>query len=84
VLEDGDDETQAIAALLHGTAEDGGGRPLLARIRGECGDDVAEIVAAARNASIGMTRAASATARPAISSTFARSATWRSVRGPGR
>jgi hypothetical protein len=35
VLEDGDDETQAIAALLHGTAEDGGGRPLLARIRGE-------------------------------------------------
>jgi (p)ppGpp synthase/HD superfamily hydrolase len=46
VLEDGGDETQAIAALLHDAVEDGGGRPLLERIRGRFGDEVAEIVEA--------------------------------------
>jgi len=44
VLEDGGDETQAIAALLHDAAEDGGGRPMLDRIRSEFGDEVAAIV----------------------------------------
>jgi (p)ppGpp synthase/HD superfamily hydrolase len=46
VLEDGGDETQAIAALLHDAVEDGGGRPLLERIRSEFGANVAEIVTA--------------------------------------
>jgi (p)ppGpp synthase/HD superfamily hydrolase len=46
VLEDGGDETQAIAALLHDAVEDGGGRPLLERIRGRFGDEGAEIVEA--------------------------------------
>jgi hypothetical protein len=46
VLEDGGDETQAIAALLHDAAEDGGDRPMLDRIRAEFGDAVADIVEA--------------------------------------
>lgn len=46
VLEDGGDETQAIAALLHDAVEDGGGRPMLERIRTEFGEDVAAIVEA--------------------------------------
>jgi (p)ppGpp synthase/HD superfamily hydrolase len=46
VLEDGGDETQAIAALLHDAVEDGGGKPLLARIRSEFGAEVAAIVEA--------------------------------------
>jgi (p)ppGpp synthase/HD superfamily hydrolase len=46
VLEDGGDETQAIAALLHDAAEDGGGRPMLDRIRAEFGGEVAAIVEA--------------------------------------
>jgi (p)ppGpp synthase/HD superfamily hydrolase len=46
VLEDGGDETQAIAALLHDAAEDGGGRPMLERIRAVFGDEVATIVEA--------------------------------------
>ncbi|MGZ8650443.1 MAG: HD domain-containing protein [Solirubrobacteraceae bacterium] len=46
VLEDGGDETQAIAALLHDAVEDGGGRPMLDRIRGEFGSEVAAIVEA--------------------------------------
>jgi (p)ppGpp synthase/HD superfamily hydrolase len=46
VLEDGGDEDQAIAALLHDAVEDGGGRPLLERIRAEFGDGVAAIVEA--------------------------------------
>ena len=46
VLEDGGDETQAIAALLHDAVEDGGGRPMLDRIRAEFGDEVAAIVEA--------------------------------------
>lgn len=44
VLEDGGDETQAIAALLHDCVEDGGGRSMLERIRHQFGDDVAAIV----------------------------------------
>jgi hypothetical protein len=46
VLEDGGDETQAIAALLHDAVEDGGGRHMLERIRRQFGDDVAAIVEA--------------------------------------
>jgi (p)ppGpp synthase/HD superfamily hydrolase len=46
VLEDGGDETQAIAALLHDAVGNGGGRSLLERIRGMFGDDVGEIVEA--------------------------------------
>jgi (p)ppGpp synthase/HD superfamily hydrolase len=47
VLEDGGDEAQAIAALLHDAVEDGGGHPMLERIRAEFGDEVAAIVEAA-------------------------------------
>lgn len=46
VIEDGGDEEQAIAALLHDAVEDGGGRPMLERIRVEFGERVASIVAA--------------------------------------
>lgn len=46
VLEDGGGETEAIAALLHDSVEDGGGRPLLAAIEREFGPRVAMIVAA--------------------------------------
>lgn len=46
VLEDGGDETQAIAALLHDAVEAGGGRALLERIRQDFGADVAAIVEA--------------------------------------
>jgi (p)ppGpp synthase/HD superfamily hydrolase len=44
VLEDGGDEDQAIAALLHDSVEDVGGRPLLERIEHSFGPRVAEIV----------------------------------------
>jgi len=44
VLEMGGDETEAIGALLHDAVEDGGGPPMLERIRVEFGDDVARIV----------------------------------------
>ncbi len=44
VLEDGGDEDQAIAALLHDAAEDQGGRPTLEAIRRRFGDRVAAIV----------------------------------------
>jgi hypothetical protein len=44
VLEDGGDEDQAIAAMLHDAVEDGGGRPMLARIERSFGPRVAEIV----------------------------------------
>jgi (p)ppGpp synthase/HD superfamily hydrolase len=40
------DEDEAVAALLHDAAEDGGGRPRLADIRARFGDRVAEIVEA--------------------------------------
>jgi (p)ppGpp synthase/HD superfamily hydrolase len=46
VLEDGGGEDEAIAAMLHDSVEDGGGRPLLARIEREFGARVAMIVAA--------------------------------------
>ena len=39
-------ETQAIAALLHDSAEDCGGRPMLETVRVMFGNDVAEIVEA--------------------------------------
>jgi (p)ppGpp synthase/HD superfamily hydrolase len=44
VLEDGGDEDQAIAALLHDAAEDQGGRETLAEIRRRFGERVAQIV----------------------------------------
>jgi (p)ppGpp synthase/HD superfamily hydrolase len=44
VLRHGADEDQAIAALLHDAVEDGGGRPLLARIEAEFGKRVSTIV----------------------------------------
>ena len=44
VLEMGGSETEAIGALLHDAVEDGGGQPMLERIRGEFGDDAARIV----------------------------------------
>lgn len=44
VLEDGGDEDQAIAALLHDAAEDHGGRARLEDIRATFGDRVAHIV----------------------------------------
>lgn len=46
VLEDGGDEDEAIAALLHDAAEDQGGRERLEDIRGRFGDRVAAIVEA--------------------------------------
>jgi (p)ppGpp synthase/HD superfamily hydrolase len=44
VIEDGGDEDEAIAALLHDAVEDGGGRPMLERIQHGFGADVATIV----------------------------------------
>jgi (p)ppGpp synthase/HD superfamily hydrolase len=46
VLEDGGDEDEAIAAMLHDAVEDGGGRPLLDRIARDFGGRVAGIVEA--------------------------------------
>jgi (p)ppGpp synthase/HD superfamily hydrolase len=46
VLEDGGDEDEAIAAMLHDSVEDGGGRQLLERLQRDFGERVAEIVAA--------------------------------------
>jgi (p)ppGpp synthase/HD superfamily hydrolase len=46
VLEEGGGEDEAIAALLHDSVEDGGGRLLLGRIEREFGARVAMIVAA--------------------------------------
>lgn len=46
VLEYGGDENQAIAALLHDSAEDCGGRPMLDAVRLMFADDVAKIVEA--------------------------------------
>jgi GTP pyrophosphokinase len=50
VLEDGGDEDQAIAALLHDAVEDQGGRPMLDEIRGRFGPQVADIVLACTDA----------------------------------
>jgi hypothetical protein len=44
VLEDGGDEDQAIAAMLHDAVEDGGGQAMLGRIRRGFGPRVAAIV----------------------------------------
>ena len=44
VLEDGGDEDQAIAALLHDGPEDQGGQPVLDEIRLRFGDEVATLV----------------------------------------
>ena len=44
VLEDGGDEDQAIAALLHDGPEDQGGQPVLAEIHRRFGDEVATLV----------------------------------------
>ncbi|HUO71276.1 MAG TPA: HD domain-containing protein [Solirubrobacteraceae bacterium] len=46
VIEDGGDEDQAIAAMLHDAVEDGGGRPLLEQIARDFGARVAAIVEA--------------------------------------
>jgi (p)ppGpp synthase/HD superfamily hydrolase len=46
VFEDGGDEAEAIAAMLHDAVEDGGGHPMLERIRRDFGDRVADIVEA--------------------------------------
>ena len=46
VIEDGGDEDEAIAALLHDAPEDQGGEPTLARIRSEYGERVGAIVGA--------------------------------------
>jgi (p)ppGpp synthase/HD superfamily hydrolase len=45
VIEAGGTETEAIAALLHDTAEDQGGEETLAEIRQKFGADVASVVA---------------------------------------
>ena len=50
VLEDGGNEEEAIAALLHDAVEDQGGRTTLARIRSDFGDEVAAIVDACSDA----------------------------------
>jgi (p)ppGpp synthase/HD superfamily hydrolase len=50
VLDNGGNETEAIAALLHDAAEDQGGMPTLLRIQREFGDEVAEIVRACSDA----------------------------------
>jgi (p)ppGpp synthase/HD superfamily hydrolase len=44
VLQDGGDEDEAIAALLHDAVEDQGGEQTLALIREKFGDKVAKIV----------------------------------------
>ncbi len=44
VIEDGGDEDEAIAALLHDSVEDGGGRRVLARIQSGFGARVASMV----------------------------------------
>ena len=44
VLEDGGDEDQAIAAMLHDGPEDQGGQPILDEIRRRFGDEVARLV----------------------------------------
>ena len=44
VLQNGGGEEEAIAALLHDTVEDCGGKPVLSRIRERFGDKIAELV----------------------------------------
>src|SRR4051812_11562858 len=52
VLEDGGDEDEAIAALLHDAVEDQGGQPTLDRIRAAFGEHVAGIVEACSDATV--------------------------------
>jgi (p)ppGpp synthase/HD superfamily hydrolase len=52
VLEHGGDEDEAIAALLHDAVEDQGGLPILEVIRHRFGDEVADIVEAASDATV--------------------------------
>ena len=52
VLEDGGDEEQAIAGLLHDAVEDQGGRPRLDDIREQFGPRVAPIVAACSDSDV--------------------------------
>jgi (p)ppGpp synthase/HD superfamily hydrolase len=46
VVEDGGNEDEAIAGMLHDAVEDGGGRPMLERIEAQFGPRVASIVEA--------------------------------------
>jgi (p)ppGpp synthase/HD superfamily hydrolase len=48
VINHGGDEDEAIAALLHDSVEDRGGRPTLEKVRASFGDKVAAIVKAVR------------------------------------
>ncbi|MEX0774751.1 MAG: HD domain-containing protein [Phycisphaeraceae bacterium] len=50
VLEQGGDEDQAIAAMLHDAAEDQGGQPTLDAIRRQFGDRVADMIASLSDA----------------------------------
>ena len=52
VLDYGGDEEEAIAALLHDAVEDQGGAPILAEIRSNFGDRVADIVAGCTDSDI--------------------------------
>lgn len=52
VLEDGGDEDEAIAALLHDVVEDQGGEVVLEEVRTQFGDQVAEIVLACSDATM--------------------------------
>jgi (p)ppGpp synthase/HD superfamily hydrolase len=51
-IENGADEDQAIAALLHDAVEDQGGLPTAARIRAEFGDRVADLVLGLTDATV--------------------------------
>jgi (p)ppGpp synthase/HD superfamily hydrolase len=53
VLDDGGDETQAIAALLHDVVEDQGGAPRLDDVRARFGAEVAAIVEACTDYDLG-------------------------------
>lgn len=44
VLQNGGDEDEAIAALLHDTVEDCGGKPVMEKIRRRFGDKIADLV----------------------------------------
>lgn len=52
VIEDGGDEDEAIAALLHDAVEDQGGEPMLAQIRERFGERVADIVLACSDTTV--------------------------------
>jgi GTP pyrophosphokinase len=52
VIEDGGDEDEAIAGLLHDAVEDQGGKPTLERIRQDYGEKVAAIVEGCTDADV--------------------------------